>query len=63
MKYLLKIHEKIVELMANSPFVEKFLIAKYHNGEIWLDCIYCTILRMLMLGILLGLLIGWFVWK
>lgn len=24
MKYLLKIHEKIVELMANSPFVEKF---------------------------------------
>lgn len=59
--FFMKIHYKIVDLMASSKFVENVLIAKVReaDGEIY-DCIYCTILRNAVLFAIIGLIFGYF---
>lgn len=57
-----KIHEFVTGKMANSRFVENVLIAKYTDGGVQHDCIYCTIIRVgilfWVLGVLTGLVLG-----
>lgn len=61
-EFLMKIHYKIVDIMAKSWIVENILIAKVResDGEIY-DCIYCTILRNAVLFTIIGLIFGYFV--
>lgn len=61
-EFLMKIHYKIVDIMAKSWIVENILIAKVReaDGEIY-DCIYCTILRNAVLFLIIGLIFGYFV--
>lgn len=61
--FLAKVHEYVTNKMAESEFVENFLIAKVEeNGEIF-DCIYCTIIRNAVLfgcvGGIVGFLLGY----
>ena len=60
-EFLMKIHHKIVDIMAKSWIVEHLLIAKVRDddGEIY-DCIYCTILRNAVLFAIIGLIFGYF---
>lgn len=56
---LRKVHDKITFAMSKSTIVEKMLIASYteidDEGNVQTyDCIYCTILRNLVLGMLIG---------
>lgn len=56
------IHEFITSKMAESWIVENILIAKVRENtensvEIY-DCIYCTILRNIVIWFLLGLVVG-----
>ena len=61
--FLLKIHHIIVNYIASLWITEHLLIAKVHeDGELY-DCIYCTILRNLVIGFIFGLIVGYLVWK
>lgn len=60
-----KIHHFLTLEMSKSNIVNNYLIAQVEeNGEKY-DCIYCTILRNMVLftciGFLLGLIVGWFI--
>ena len=62
-EFLLKIHHVIVEFMAKLWITEHILIAKVtENGETY-DCIYCTVLRNLVFGTIIGLFAGYLLWK
>lgn len=61
--FLLKIHHVIVNYIASLWITEHLLIAKVRDdGELY-DCIYCTILRNLVIGFIFGLIVGYLVWK
>lgn len=61
--FLLKMHRAIVDFLTKLWITENILIAKTkENGEYY-DCIYCTILRNLVIGFLLGLFVGCMAWK
>lgn len=56
--FMKKIHYAIVGYMAKLWIVENILIAKAeHDGEL-IDCIYCTILRNMVLFLCIGFIIG-----
>ena len=61
------IHEFITSMMAKSWVVENILIAKYkeetENGVEIFDCIYCTILRNIVIWFTLGLVVGFLINK
>lgn len=65
MKNLLRtIHEFITDAMAKSCIVENILIAKVQEVDedgdlVTFDCIYCTILRVAMIFIVLGFILGY----
>ena len=61
--FLLKIHHVIVNYIASLWITEHLLIVKVReDGELY-DCIYCTILRNLVIGFIFGLIVGYLVWK
>ena len=61
--FLLKIHHIIVDYIASLWVTEHLLIAKVHEDGEEYDCIYCTILRNLVIGFIFGLIVGYLVWK
>lgn len=61
--FLLKIHHIIVNYLASLWITEHILIAKVHEDGESYDCIYCTILRNLVIGFVFGLIVGYLVWK
>ena len=61
--FLLKIHHVIVNYIASLWITEHLLIAKVREDREEHDCIYCTILRNLVIGFILGLIVGYLVWK
>ena len=57
--FLMRIHYKIVDVMAESWVVENILIAKVReDGELH-DCIYCTVLRNAVLFLCIGITFGY----
>ena len=61
--FLLKIHHIIVNYIASLWITEHLLIAKVQEDGESYDCIYCTILRNLVIGFVFGLIVGYLVWK
>lgn len=66
--FLQKVHNYVTALMSQCPLVEKYLIAQVEteDGDVY-DCIYCTILRNAVLfgciGVVIGFLLGRFLWQ
>ena len=61
--FLLKIHHIIVNYIASLWITEHLLIAQVREDGEEYDCIYCTILRNLVIGFIFGLIVGYLVWK
>lgn len=57
-RILQKIHYEVTKKMSESWLVENVLIAKVKEDGEEYDCIYCTILRNMVLFISIGFILG-----